>query len=138
MDRRLDSLIERFRKAQDAAVILLSTMGVPRPASTYDWLAICRAHGISGLEANGVKLTPHGVGINVRQGKTSVDFDWGPNGEPDGFDAWRLFNFARCNRLAEASAYEDIKQWLLQAHADGELMQIGSLYVDQQRRAIDL
>lgn len=137
MDRRLDNLIARFREAQDAAVMLLSTMGVPMPASNFDWLAICRAHGISGFEANGVKLIPHGFGIEVRQGNSSVDFDWGPNGESDAFDAWRLFNFASCNRLAEAYAYEDVEQWLLQGHAGGDLVQVGSLYVDPQRRAND-
>lgn len=135
MDSRLDGLIERFRRAQDAAVALLSTMRVPRPASPFDWLAICRAHGVSGFEANGVKLIPHGVGIVVRQGKSSVDFDWGPNGEPDGFDAWRLFNFARCNRLAAEYACTDVKRWLTEAHESGELEKIGSLYFDPKRRA---
>jgi uncharacterized protein DUF6896 len=36
----------------------------------------------------------HGVGCWVRLGDCEVDFDFGPGGRHDGFDAWRLHLFA--------------------------------------------
>ncbi len=37
----------------------------------------------------------HGVGCRVSRSEASVDFDFGPNGRTDGFDAWRLSSYAR-------------------------------------------
>ena len=36
----------------------------------------------------------HGIGCCVRFGSVEVDFDFGPGGRHDGFDAWRLGRFA--------------------------------------------
>jgi hypothetical protein len=36
----------------------------------------------------------HGIGLAVTLEDKVVDFDFGPNDRIDGFDAWRLFNFA--------------------------------------------
>jgi hypothetical protein len=39
----------------------------------------------------------HGGGCRIDDGATAVDFDFGPGGRTDGFDAWRLHVFARDN-----------------------------------------
>src|SRR5689334_16822660 len=42
-----------------------------------------------------VAFTFHGVGCRGTLGTIEVDFDFGPDGRTDGFDAWRLWDFAR-------------------------------------------
>ena len=42
-----------------------------------------------------IKYRFHGIGCSVTFGSIVVDFDFGPNGRYDGFDAWRLSLFAK-------------------------------------------
>ena len=48
-----------------------------------------------GKVTRGVKYELHGIGCRINLSTGSVDFDYGPNGEINGFDTWRLYNFAR-------------------------------------------
>jgi hypothetical protein len=42
----------------------------------------------------GVSYQLHGNGCMIEYPEYCVDFDFGPNGRTDGFDAWRLYNYA--------------------------------------------
>ncbi|MDL2275966.1 hypothetical protein LJC22_07565 [Desulfosarcina sp. OttesenSCG-928-G10] len=42
-----------------------------------------------------IEYSFHGVGCIVFFDDCFIDFDFGPNGRFDGFDAWRLFDFAK-------------------------------------------
>lgn len=42
----------------------------------------------------GVSYQLHGNGCMIEYPEHCVDFDFGPNGRTDGFDAWRLYNYA--------------------------------------------
>lgn len=44
---------------------------------------------------SGIEFSFHGVGCLGTVDGVEVDFDFGPNGRSDGFDAWRLWNFAK-------------------------------------------
>ena len=45
-------------------------------------------------EQQSISYSFHGIGCCVEFGTVVVDFDFGPNGRSDGFDAWRLQLFA--------------------------------------------
>jgi hypothetical protein len=60
-----------------------------------------------GKLADGAEYSFHGVGCLVDDGKVSVDFDFGPNGRSDGFDAWRLKNFA--DQVAPDSGFDRLE-----------------------------
>ncbi|MFO8013107.1 MAG: hypothetical protein R6X20_07360 [Phycisphaerae bacterium] len=45
-------------------------------------------------DAQGSAFCFHGTGCEVRTVDAEVDFDFGPEGRHDGFDAWRLHTFA--------------------------------------------
>jgi hypothetical protein len=47
-----------------------------------------------GTLADGTHYRFHGVGCAVDGPRVCVDFDFGPGGRTDGFDAWRLHLFA--------------------------------------------
>ncbi|WP_437576750.1 DUF6896 domain-containing protein [Sorangium sp. So ce887] len=49
----------------------------------------------------------HGVGCSVETPTLCVDFDFGPNGRVDGFDAWRLRAFAE--QSPDDSQFHDLK-----------------------------
>ena len=48
----------------------------------------------------------HGVGCRIDDGQSSGDFDFGPGGRIDGFDAWRLHVFAS-DHLADIGGWRD-------------------------------
>ena len=76
-------------------------------------------------DASGLEFRFHGVGLWVGASSgRAVDFDWGPNGELGGFDAWRLHNFAMTNkpfkqRKADAYSGETIDRALESLHEQG-------------------
>jgi hypothetical protein len=136
MNSVLDTLVERFREAQDIAVAaLVQTLHIPLPATNHDWLQICVEQEIDcRCEREGIRIYAHGYGIELKIGDLTIDFDWGENGEPDGFDVWRLWNFDCDNGGSIPCSYELIQRWLAAAHSAGELTNSGTLYYDPRRR----
>ena len=92
MDSRLLSLINDYLEAVAKAVGLLSDAGIPRPASNTDWVGTQIPQ--TGLLPGGVKYFKHGYGVAVHLEDGAVDFDFGDEGQINGFDAWRLKGFS--------------------------------------------
>lgn len=139
MKAELESLIRSFRDAQDIAVsTIVNVLKMPLPSSGLNWLRYCCDNGVQlQREWNGVPIHAHGYGIELKIDGLSIDFDWGPNGEPDTFDAWRLYYFSRSNVTGISCTHEEVIQWIDDAHRQGELDRIGYMYVDPKRRASD-
>lgn len=137
MNATLDRLIERFRAAQDNGVAaLVEVLQLPLPRSGIEWARYCAENGIHRLrELNGVGIHAHGYGVELKLDGLTIDFDWGPNGEPDGFDGWRLYNFARENDIGVECTHDDVNLWLRAAFRDGALTMVNQLYFDPRRRS---
>ena len=96
----------------------------------------CCDNGIQKLkELNGIPIYAHDYGIELKIGDLTIDFDWGPNGEPDGFDAWRLYNFTLDNATGVQFTHNDVIQWIDAAFKNGELQRIDYTYFDPKRRS---
>ena len=137
MPPKLDFLIRQFRAAQDHAVnTLVHDLGIPIPESNLSWPIYCGANGLyQKRRINGIDFHSHGYGVELKFPDLTIDFDWGKNGEPDGFDAWRLYNFSRDNCPDDEFSHLGIGQWLEDAYSDGELTKLGNLYFDPRHRA---
>ena len=98
MDQRLVVLIEDYLASVSSAVKLLEQSGIERPSSNTEWA--CNEVPQTGVLLGGVKYFKHGFGCAVRLKGGSVDFDFGEQGEINGFDVWRLTSFAD-ERLGE-------------------------------------
>ena len=74
-----------------------STLVFERKFGTRDIRRLWRTESIKrcGRVTRGVKYELHGIGCRINLSTGSVGFDYGPNGEINGFDVWRLYNFAR-------------------------------------------
>lgn len=138
----LADLVIQFREAQDRGVafvarVLGPTLGVQLPSSNREWVTICGETGLYNVRwVNGAEVYSHGYGIELIFDGLTIDFDWGDAGEPDGFDAWRLWHFARVNRLPGPSAsYSQVESWLGEAHGNGELTRGRLLYYSPRHRA---
>ena len=92
MDERLLSLIRDYQAAVKTAVQLLEAVGIPRPASTTEWVGY-DVPG-SGTLGDGGRYNIHGFGCAVNSPTVRVDFDFGAEGQIDGFDWSRLKWFA--------------------------------------------
>jgi len=139
MPPQLDTLIRTFRASQDRGVALLrDRLGVLPSASNREWVFSSGSSGLDEVkEINGVHLDTHGYGIELRTGDFVIDFDWGDNGEPDGFDGWRLYLHSLEQELGFACTHEDCIRWLEQAFQDGELSRDSHLYYDPRFRAVN-
>lgn len=137
MNPTLAVLIEEFRDAQDIGVAtLLNDLKIPQPRSGIGWVHFCEARGLYETKIlHGVGVNAHGYGIELKIGPLTIDFDWGAKGEPDGFDGWRLYNFAMDNLSHIECTHEVVNQWLEDALGAGELTKEGNLYYDPKRRA---
>ena len=138
MKPELETLIRHFRVAQDVGVATIrDTFKFPFPTSGPDWVHYCCAHGLQKIhELNGIPIYVHGYGIELKIGDLIIDFDWGPNGEPDGFDAWRLYNFSLHNATGVQCTHKEVIQWIEASLEKGELERIDYTYFAPTRRAI--
>ncbi|EGF29250.1 DUF6896 domain-containing protein [Rhodopirellula baltica] len=144
MDERLKSLISSYRVTQDRALDYLhARIGLPLPHSNVEWALEARrkiesSHAI--LESDRVVLRKHGFGIDITHPEFRIDFDYGPNGERDCFDSWRLalFSHRESGLPGPVENQDEVSQWLIAAHEAGELIKIHrdySHYVDPTRRS---
>ena len=124
MNTTLKQIISDFREAQDRAVATIrDDLKWKLPSSNRDWVFLCSSEGYNGIrELNGIKIYTHGYGIELRYPDLIIDFDWGEEGEGTGFDTWRLWSHCEVNvRFLDLCNHESIKQWLTEAHDEGEL-----------------
>lgn len=72
---------------------------------------------------NGIDFSFHGVGCRGTVDGMDVDFDFGPDGRTDGFDAWRLWNFAKQKPAAypQFQRQEDINTALEMLARSGDI-----------------
>ena len=115
MDPRLAALIDDYLAAVATAVRTLIDGGIDRPTSNTAWVG----NGMpqTGVLPGGVKYFKHGYGCAVHLHSGLVDFDFGKNGQINGFDAWRLASFAE-GRLAQ---YGFVSEDALKACFDAEV-----------------
>jgi hypothetical protein len=91
--QRLVRLIRAYLQATGEAVAALDAAGIARPASALGWSLAGIPH--EGRLIDDRRYRKHGFGCTVELPSGSVDFDFGPEGQIDGFDAGRLAFFAK-------------------------------------------
>ena len=71
----------------------------------------------------GIEFSFHGAGCMGTGAGFEVDFDFGPDGRVDGFDAWRLWRFANQNPAAypQFQQLEDVQTALAKLARSGEI-----------------
>ena len=99
MDPRLLSLIRDYQAAVARAVAAMEASGIPRPESDVEWTGYDIPQ--RGQFADGAQYFAHGFGCAVQLPDTTVDFDFGDEGQIDGFDWTRLAQFAGSKLSAE-------------------------------------
>jgi hypothetical protein len=105
---------------------LLREEGVAAPESSTAWAT----NGLKkGTLSDGAVYSKHGVGCLIEASEGGVDFDFGDHGEIDGFDAWKLLQFAEISKGRHAVVEKKKIQALLDsAMTAGEIEKRGSLY----------
>ena len=127
MNQQLESLIKAFQGAVAEAISLMEESGISRPLTNTAWVEA--GHQQSGILRNGVRYYKHGYGCSVHLPSGVVSFDFGENGEIDGFDCNRLIEFAGTHSSAFGSvAREEITRAYEQALQKGLI--IASPYIN--------
>ncbi|HZF51497.1 MAG TPA: hypothetical protein VE093_22730, partial [Polyangiaceae bacterium] len=70
-----------------------------------------------------ISFSFHGVGCRATVDGVEVDFDFGPDGRTDGFEAWRLWYFAQQNpqKYPQFQRLEDVQAALERLALSGEI-----------------
>ncbi|QXI24492.1 MULTISPECIES: DUF6896 domain-containing protein [Pseudomonas] len=126
------------------AMVESSTLVFERKFGTRDIRRLWRTKAIKrcGRVTRGVKYELHGIGCRINLSTGSVDFNYGPNGEINGFDVWRLYNFAR-ERPSKYKKYCDKKiiekelEEYINLKKIKKLSAISNLYVLADSKEID-
>lgn len=108
MDELLARLISDYQQAVGTAVLLMSESGIEIPSNINDLLNLDIP--AQGELSGGIRYFKHGYGFLVHLPEGEVDFDFGLQGEIDGFDEWRLWKF--CQHRPNTYAF-DTQQALL-------------------------
>ena len=66
--------------------------GIPLPVSNIEWA--CNGIEQRGELSGGIKYFKHGYGCAVHLKSGAVDFDFGENGQVNGFNSSRLWSYA--------------------------------------------
>ena len=120
-------LIDDYLTAVESALELLELKFGSR-----DLLGLWREKKIAqrGSLTDDITYQLHGNGCMVEYPELCVDFDYGPEGRTDGFDAWRLYNFA-CEKIEKYEKYNDlnlIKTEIEKYAHEGKIGKIESSY----------
>jgi hypothetical protein len=128
MNQELRDLINAYQAAVSRSVRALRESGVELPRSNLMWAL---AGPKSGTLESGGQFRKHGYGCTVHIDGIDTDFDFGPGGETDGFDGWRLYRFTGDHGITSPyTNYRELDVALETAAAKGEIVRLGdsSLY----------
>ena len=117
----LAQLIYDYQGAVRTAVALLEGSGILKPATPDAWVGLDIPQ--RGELQGGVRYFKHGYGCAVNLPSGKVDFDFGAEGQIDGFDLWRLVGFAEGRLIAYGfSSEQDVKSAFQSAEQSGKIV----------------
>jgi hypothetical protein len=117
----LEQLIYDYQGAVRTAVALLECSGIPKPATPDAWVGLDIPQ--RGELRGGVRYFKHGYGCAVNLPSGKVDFDFGAEGQIDGFDLWRLVGFSEGRLITYGfSSGQDVKSAFQSAEQNGEIV----------------
>ncbi|WP_248748026.1 hypothetical protein [Pseudomonas sp. MWU12-2037] len=124
MNKQLARLISDYQASVQMAVELMQRSGIPLPSTCTDWVGTDIPN--RGELEGGIQYYKHGYGCAVSLSTGAVDFDFGDQGEIDGFDVWRLTGFADSKLPGYGFATEDaLKECFKEEVAAGSLVYSG-------------
>jgi len=124
MNSNLAHLINDYQNAVRQAIALMKSSGIPIPESNIAWVfsGVIQSNTLEG----GIGYFKHGYGCAVDLPSGGIDFDFGENGEIDGFDASRLWSFSKNSNInygfQDEAHFNDIFE---QAVANSEIIYSG-------------
>lgn len=92
MNSNLRCLILAYQSAVCEVLALMQGSGIKQPITNIEW-ACMDIPQLSKL-IGGIPYFKHGFGCKLKLPRGAVDFDFGEQGQINGFDLWRLLDFA--------------------------------------------
>lgn len=125
MDKALDQLITKYVDvAAELFPRVAKHLGASIPITNTEWA--CLGVAQRGSTPDGIDYFKHGYGVAMKDGKHKIDIDLGENGEMNGFDAWRLFDFAQGSKIQTPfGSDKEIESAVKEAEKSGELVYSG-------------
>lgn len=129
MKNELRQLIDAYcAKAAELVPRLANELGFKLPITNTEWAMLQIPHPEKNpdkIEGN-LQFFKHGFGVAIKFDGGVIDLDFGDNGEYDGFDASRLFRFAKASGMQTRYADErEVEADIKEAESRGELRYSG-------------
>lgn len=129
-------VIAKFNEAQRVCCeILAREWQVSLPITNNHWSALPLDETVtkSVFEKHNIKVFPHGYGLTMTTNEFTIDFDFGDNGEANGFDPGRLERFNQDNKITKViKEYHEFENVLKSELAKGNLVYSG--YINYYRK----
>ena len=134
MDAKLQHLISAYQAVVSRRFTQLRTeLGFAAPESNVAWA--CNGVEQRGRLSDGAHYFKHGYGCAIKGTTDSVDFDFGAEGEIDGFDSSRLWGFVVASKKDYGFASEiEIGDSIKKAAAEGSLLYSGYMLYFQKKK----
>jgi len=98
MNKELKNIVTQYHKAvSDLFPRVAAHLDVSLPITHNEWTCIGKDQ--KGETVDGIKYFIHGYGVTMNDGFVQVDFDLRDDGQIDGIDPWKLFEFVRTNNI---------------------------------------
>ena len=122
-------LVNSFNQRQKEAVQKLRDLwNIEFPLTNTNWLVWHHQADASNVsyEKGDVKIFPHGYGLSVKTPEFWIDFDFGDDGEINGFDAGRLLAYNEQNRKTNClNTFDQIQNIIDQEVENGKVKYSG-------------
>jgi hypothetical protein len=94
------SILSMFNEAQlKTCKILEKDLNLKLPITNNEWV-VFRMENKQAIEEYSInQIFPHGYGLSIKTDDFIIDFDFGENGEINGFDTGRLIDFITRNKI---------------------------------------
>ncbi len=96
------TILKKFNECQSVVVNkLIELWSASLPITTIEWPVWSQSQYDEDQFTNeyGIRIFPHGFGLSYQDSEFYIDFDFGENGETNGFDSNRIWLFAERNGI---------------------------------------
>jgi hypothetical protein len=113
---------------------LFEIFGTDDPLLLYHSGEISKTNTIMLNNRNHVHYDFHGKGCRLKflEESIKVDFDYGPNGEINLFDPWRIFVFLKENKIVDAISLTQVKEKFSRLENEGYIEPVGDKEENKQ------
>lgn len=125
MNQELERIIGLYQSAvAELFPRLAKHLGTQLPITNNEWAI--KPYAQRGTTRCGIQYFIHGYGVALKHQTTEIDFDLGAEGQINGIDPWKLWDFLESNKIKTSfSSSKEIENAVKAEVAQGNMVYSG-------------